>query len=188
MWPFSAEIWSYTNPHEPRATTATSGMAFPQCNSLEGRGAKAGAIPERALFVMQIRQRIQHGSVRVNLSENQSSNEKFLVFLDIWSQIWGHVQWLHLVHALWEKNQVVKHMAGIEVHNLRLIGKVSDADQNTDIHRCRPIKWTRQERTCKNMNWVLCCRELCHSDILCQYWQCPTLVCDQWWLEQSSCL
>eukprot|EP00434_Breviolum_minutum_P037008 symbB.v1.2.032800.t1/scaffold3984.1/size46886/3 len=41
-------------------------------------------------------------------------------------------------------------MAGIEVHNLRLIGKLSDGDQNADIQGCR---------------------ELCHSDILCQYWQ-----------------
>ncbi|CAL1130554.1 unnamed protein product, partial [Cladocopium goreaui] len=46
--------------------------------------------------------------------------------------------------------RVVKQMAGIEVHNLRLIGKLSDSDQRGDIARCR---------------------ELCHSDILCQYWQ-----------------
>jgi len=46
--------------------------------------------------------------------------------------------------------RVVKQMAGIEVHNLRLIGKLSDGDQNADIQGCR---------------------ELCHSDILCQYWQ-----------------
>ena len=42
--------------------------------------------------------------------------------------------------VLWEKNQVVKQMAGIEVHNLRLIGKLSDGDQNADIQGCRPIK------------------------------------------------
>ena len=68
-------------------------------------------------------------------------------------------------------------MAGIEVHNLRLIGKLSDGDQNADIQGCRPIKWTRQQRTLQGHELSVCCRELCHSDILCQYWQCPTLVC-----------
>lgn len=95
---------------------------------------------------------------------------------DSQSQIWGHVQRPHLV-PFGKKHQVVKQMAGIEVHNLRLIGKLSDGDQNADIQGCRPIKWTRQERTLQGHELSVCCRELCHSDILCQYWQCPSLVC-----------
>ena len=62
-----------------RATTATSGMAFPQCNSLEGWEAQSWSIPREGMTLScRLRQRIQHGSVRVNLSENQSSNEKCL--------------------------------------------------------------------------------------------------------------
>lgn len=34
-------------------------------------------------------------------------------------------------------------MAGIEVHNLRLIGKLSDSDQRGDIARCRLCAFLR---------------------------------------------
>lgn len=46
--------------------------------------------------------------------------------------------------------RVIKQMAGIEVHNLRPIGKLSNEGQSANIKRCR---------------------EVCYSDILCQYWQ-----------------
>ena len=45
----------------------------------------------------------------------------------------------------------MKEMAGIEVHNLRPIGKLN-RDEAINVERCR---------------------EVCYSDILCQFWQCP---------------
>eukprot|EP00439_Symbiodinium_sp_Y106_P029202 s5189_g3.t1 len=46
--------------------------------------------------------------------------------------------------------RVMKQMSGIEVHGLRPIGKLDSDDQSTNIERCRNV---------------------CYSDILCQYWQ-----------------
>ncbi|CAE7672445.1 ILV2 [Symbiodinium sp. CCMP2456] len=46
--------------------------------------------------------------------------------------------------------RVMKQMSGIEVHGLRPIGKLYSDDQSTNIERCRNV---------------------CYSDILCQYWQ-----------------
>ena len=83
------------------------------------------------------RQRIQHGSVRARALG--------------WASALG--------------SKVMKKMTGIEVHNLRPIGKLN-GDEAMNIERCRPTRGASRKQK------PFVGREVCYSDILCQFWQC----------------